>query len=320
MSISDLLWVEKYRPKTLDEIIDREEIVTRLKAFVKSGNVPNMLFVGPPGTGKTTAALALVSDLYQGSTTGKFMELNASDERGINTIREIVKDFARSRPSTEIPFKILILDESDNMTQDAQQALRRIMERYASVTRFILLANYQWGIIEPIQSRCAVFRFPPLSPTHIREGVIRVLEKEGVSWTEEAIDEIVKAARGDMRKAINIAQSAAGGLKKITGESVKQVVGVLHPREVEEMISEALKGNFTSARKRLAKLLYDDGLSANDILREMNSELMSIEMDERKRLQVVNALGEANFRVAMGADAEIQISTVLAALAADVQK
>jgi replication factor C small subunit len=320
MSISDLLWVEKYRPKTLDEIIDREEIVTRLKAFVKSGNVPNMLFVGPPGTGKTTAALALVSDLYQGSTTGKFMELNASDERGINTIREIVKDFARSRPSMEIPFKILILDESDNMTQDAQQALRRIMERYASVTRFILLANYQWGIIEPIQSRCAVFRFPPLSPTHIREGVIRVLEKEGVSWTEEAIDEIVKAARGDMRKAINIAQSAAGGLKKITGESVKQVVGVLHPREVEEMISEALKGNFTSARKRLAKLLYDDGLSANDILREMNSELMSIEMDERKRLQVVNALGEANFRVAMGADAEIQISTVLAALAADVQK
>ena len=320
MSISDLLWVEKYRPKTLDEIIDREEIVTRLKAFVKSGNVPNMLFVGPPGTGKTTAALALVNDLYQGSTTGRFMELNASDERGINTIREIVKDFARSRPSTEIPFKILILDESDNMTQDAQQALRRIMERYASVTRFILLANYQWGIIEPIQSRCAVFRFPPLSPTHIREGVIRVLEKEGVSWTEEAIDEIVKAARGDMRKAINIAQSAAGGLKKITGESVTQVVGVLHPREVEEMISEALKGNFTSARKRLAKLLYDDGLSANDILREMNSELMSIEMDERKRLQVVNALGEANFRVAMGADAEIQISTVLAALAADVQK
>ncbi|MEM1547459.1 MAG: replication factor C small subunit [Thermoproteota archaeon] len=320
MSISDLLWVEKYRPKTLDEIIDREEIVTRLKAFVKSGNVPNMLFVGPPGTGKTTAALALVNDLYQGSTAGRFMELNASDERGINTIREVVKDFARSRPSTEIPFKILILDESDNMTQDAQQALRRIMERYASVTRFILLANYQWGIIEPIQSRCAVFRFPPLSPTHVREGVIRVLEKEGVSWTEEAVDEIVKAARGDMRKAINIAQSAAGGLKKITGESVKQVVGVLHPREVGEMISEALKGDFTSARKRLAKLLYDDGLSANDILREMNSELMSIEIDERKRLQVVNALGEANFRVAMGADAEIQISTVLAALATDVQK
>jgi len=320
MSISGLLWVEKYRPKTLDEIINREEIVTRLKAFVKTKNVPNMLFVGPPGTGKTTAALALVNDLYQGSTAGRYMELNASDERGINTIREIVKDFARSRPSTEIPFKILILDESDNMTQDAQQALRRIMERYASITRFILLANYQWGIIEPIQSRCAIFRFPPLSPTHIREGVIRVLEKEGVSWTEEAIDEIVKVARGDMRKAINIAQSAAGGLKKITGESVRQVVGVLHPREIEEMISEALKGDFTSARKRLAKLLYDDGLSANDILREMNSELMSIEMDEKKRLQVVNALGEANFRVAMGADAEIQISTVLAALAADVQK
>jgi len=312
--------VEKYRPKSLDEIIDREEIVSRLKAFVKTGNVPNMLFVGPPGTGKTTAALALVNDLYRGSTAGNFMELNASDERGINTIREIVKDFARSRPSAEVPFKILILDESDNMTQDAQQALRRIMERYASVTRFILLANYQWGIIEPIQSRCAVFRFPPLSPTHIREGIMRVLEKEGVSWNEEAIDEIVKAARGDMRKAINIAQSAAGGSKKITGESVKQVVGVLHPKEVAEMISEALKGDFSSARKRLAKLLYDDGLSANDILREMNSELMSIEMDEKKRLQVVNVLGEANFRVAMGADAEIQISTVLAALATDAQK
>ncbi|MEM2940506.1 MAG: replication factor C small subunit [Thermoproteota archaeon] len=320
MSVADLLWVEKYRPKTLDEVIDREEVVSRLKAFVKMGNVPNMLFVGPPGTGKTTAALALVNDLYQDSTGGRFLELNASDERGINTIREVVKDFARSRPSTGVPFKILILDESDNMTQDAQQALRRIMERYASVTRFILLANYQWGIIEPIQSRCAVFRFPPLSPTHIREGLIRVLEKEGVKWTEDAVDEIVKAARGDMRKAINIAQSAAGGSKKVTLESILQVVGILHPKEIREMINEALKGDFILAKKRLSKLLYDDGLSANDVLREMNTELMSAEMDEKKRLQVVNALGEANFRVSMGADAEIQISTVLAALATDSQK
>ncbi|MEM2089088.1 MAG: replication factor C small subunit [Thermoproteota archaeon] len=320
MSVADLLWVEKYRPKTLDEVIDREEVVSRLKAFVKMGNVPNMLFVGPPGTGKTTAALALVNDLYQDSTGGRFLELNASDERGINTIREVVKDFARSRPSTGVPFKILILDESDNMTQDAQQALRRIMERYASVTRFILLANYQWGIIEPIQSRCAVFRFPPLSPTHIREGLIRVLEKEGVKWTEDAMDEIVKAARGDMRKAINIAQSAAGGSKKVTLESILQVVGILHPKEIREMINEALKGEFVPAKKRLSKLLYDDGLSANDVLREMNTELMSAEMDEKKRLQVVNALGEANFRVSMGADAEIQISTILAALATDAQK
>ncbi|MGQ9596232.1 MAG: replication factor C small subunit [Thermoproteota archaeon] len=320
MSVAELLWVEKYRPKTLDEVIDREEVVSRLKAFIKMENVPNMLFVGPPGTGKTTAALALVNDLYQASTTGRFLELNASDERGINTIREIVKDFARSRPSMGIPFKILILDESDNMTQDAQQALRRIMERYASVTRFILLANYQWGIIEPIQSRCAIFRFPPLSPTHIREGLIRVLEKEGIKWMEEAIDEIVKAARGDMRKAINIAQSATGGSKKLTPESILQVIGVLHPREIKEMINEALKGDFNSAKMRLAKLLYDDGLSANDILREMNTELMSVEMEERKRLQVINALGEANFRISMGADAEIQISTVLAALVADVQR
>lgn len=320
MSVAELLWVEKYRPKTLDEVIDREEVVSRLKAFIKMENVPNMLFVGPPGTGKTTAALALVNDLYQASTTGRFLELNASDERGINTIREIVKDFARSRPSMGIPFKILILDESDNMTQDAQQALRRIMERYASVTRFILLANYQWGIIEPIQSRCAIFRFPPLSPTHIREGLIKVLEKEGIKWMEEAIDEIVKAARGDMRKAINIAQSATGGSKKLTPESILQVIGVLHPREIEEMINEALKGDFNSAKKRLAKLLYDDGLSANDILREMNTELMSVEMEERKRLQVINALGEANFRISMGADAEMQISTVLAALVADVQR
>lgn len=320
MSVAELLWVEKYRPKTLDEVIDREEVVSRLKAFIKMENVPNMLFVGPPGTGKTTAALALVNDLYQASTTGRFLELNASDERGINTIREIVKDFARSRPSMGIPFKILILDESDNMTQDAQQALRRVMERYASVTRFILLANYQWGIIEPIQSRCAIFRFPPLSPTHIREGLIKVLEKEGIKWMEEAIDEIVKAARGDMRKAINIAQSATGGSKKLTPESILQVIGVLHPREIKEMINEALKGDFNSAKKRLAKLLYDDGLSANDILREMNTELMSVEMEERKRLQVINALGEVNFRISMGADAEMQISTVLAALVADVQR
>ena len=181
MSISELFWFEKYRPRTFDEIVDQEEVKSAVQALLKSGDLPHLLFYGPPGTGKTTLALVIARELYGEKWRENTLELNASDERGISTIRERVKEFARTAPmGGKAPFKLIILDEADNMTTDAQQALRRIMEQYAGTARFILLANYVSRIIEPIQSRCAVFRFNPLPAKYVIRRLREIAENEGV--------------------------------------------------------------------------------------------------------------------------------------------
>ena len=230
-SALEILWVEKYRPRTLDEIVNQREVVERLKRFVKERNMPHLLFAGPAGTGKTTAAHALARDLYGENYRQYLLELNASDERGINVIREKVKEFARSKVPPEIGFKIVLLDEADNMTSDAQQALRRLMELYSATTRFILIANYPSKIIDPIQSRCAFFRFTPLRKEDVLSRLRYIAENEGVEYDEEALESIYEISEGDMRRAINILQ-AASYLGRVTVESVYKVVGMARPREI----------------------------------------------------------------------------------------
>jgi len=203
------MWAEKYRPKSLAQMVDQKQIVERLASFAKSRNIPHCIFAGPPGTGKTTAALCLARDLYGDVFREHLMELNASDERGINVVRETVKTFARVRTLGEIPFKILILDEADNMTRDAQQALRRTMERYTRTCRFILIANYSGKIIEPIQSRCAPFRFSYLPRQEQDLYLKRVASGENITLQEDGLNAIFDVCEGDLRKAINSLQAAA---------------------------------------------------------------------------------------------------------------
>ncbi|MEM3453318.1 MAG: replication factor C small subunit, partial [Candidatus Hadarchaeum sp.] len=257
MAEVDEIWVEKYRPKKLDEIVGQEEIVTRLKSFVEKKSLPNLLFAGPAGTGKTTAALCIARELFGDGWRQNMLELNASDERGIDTIRTKVKDYARTRPIGDFPYKIILLDESDALTADAQNALRRTMEMFTQTTRFILDCNYSSRIIEPIQSRCAVFRFRRLTEKDIEQMFKRIAKEEKLTIAPEAVQAIAYLSEGDLRKAINILQAAAALSKKVTEKTVYEVSAAAKPEEVRQMLELALSGKFEEARTKLQELLID---------------------------------------------------------------
>ncbi len=306
-----LLWTEKYRPKYLDEVVNQKDVVERVKQFVKTRNIPHMLFAGPPGTGKTTVALALSHELYGENWRQNVLELNASDERGIQIVRERVKDYARTMAIGDVPFKIIILDEADNMTADAQQALRRTMELYTRTCRFILIANYSSKIIEPIQSRCAIFRFQPLSDEDIAARIRFIAEKEGVDLREDGLKAILYVAEGDLRRAINSLQAAAA-LGVVDEKAVFRVVGRASPVEIREMLHLALSGNFIKAREKLRELMIAYGLSGVDLVRQIHREVFALKIPEEAKVKLADRIGEINFRMVEGADEEVQLSALLA--------
>jgi replication factor C small subunit len=314
-NIDILPWTEKYRPKKLDDVVGQKDIVDSLKAFVKTKNMPNLLFAGPPGVGKTTCCLALAHEIYPGAVAGNFLELNASDERGIDVVRGRIKDFARSSALAEVPFKLIFLDEGDALTADAQQALRRTMESNSSVTRFIISANYSSRIIEPIQSRCSVFRFMPLGAKDVRKALEHAAKEEKLKLDDLAIDAIFYVSEGDMRKALNVLQGCAIHSNHITEELVHKTGSKATPKEVRQMLDLALKGDFLKARESLDSLMITYGLAGEDVLFQVYREIPKLEVPEKKRIALVEALGEANFRLVQGANERIQIEAFLAKIA-----
>jgi replication factor C small subunit len=314
------VWVERYRPKKLSEVIGQKAIVERLSAYVKTRSMPHMLFAGPAGSGKTTCAIALARELYGDAWRDSLIELNASDERGIDIVRGKIKDFARAASISGADFKIIFLDEADSLTSDAQAALRRTMERYTQTCRFILSCNYSSKIIEPIQSRCAVFRFRPLSVQDVKKSLNRVAEAESVEVTEDGLDAICELAAGDLRKATNILQVAASLGKKVDQDIVFESTESIKPSEIQELLKTALGGNFSAARSKLDEIIVRHGLSGEDIVQGIHRAVFDLPVSEDVKIRLIDRVGEAEFRMVSGSSDRIQLEALLAHFANEGRK
>lgn len=308
------VWTEKYRPDSLAQVIGHPNITERLKAFVEQESVPHMMFAGPAGTGKTTSAIALAKDLYGEDWQQNFTETNASDDRGIDVVRNKIKDFARTKP-INADFKIIFLDEADALTSEAQQALRRTMEKYSESCRFILSCNYSSKIISPIQSRCAIFRFNRLEDDEVEEYVQRVCDGEDLTITDDGVTALLQVSEGDLRKATNVLQAATIQSDDIGEQEIFDVSADLRPDEVREILDEAIAGDFTDAREDLADLMIERGLDGIDVIKAIHREIYDLDVEERAKLEIVEKLGEYEFRIVEGGSPDVQIESLLAQLA-----
>jgi replication factor C small subunit len=307
-------WVEKYRPKNLDEIVGQDHIIQRLKRYIKDESIPNMMFSGPAGVGKTTTAIVLARTILGNYWRQNFLELNASDARGIGTVRNEIKSFSRLK-AVSAPFRIIFLDEVDNMTKDAQHALRREMEMYTKTSSFILSCNYSSKIIDPIQSRCVIFRFTPIKGDEIVKRLEKISKSENLKVEKNTFETIVYFAEGDLRRAINILQAASSIEDKITEEDVYDIVSKAKPKEVREIIDKALDGDFLGARDLLREVMILQGTSGEDMITQIYQEIsrmvMGNEIDEELYVELIESIGKYDYRIREGSNPRIQLEALL---------
>nr|XP_060623412.1 replication factor C subunit 4 [Anolis sagrei ordinatus] len=322
-------WVEKYRPKCMDEVAFQEEVVAMLKKCLQGADLPNLLFYGPPGTGKTSTILAAARELFGPELfRQRVLELNASDERGIQVIREKVKRFAqltvsgsRSDGKPCPPFKIVILDEADSMTSAAQAALRRTMEKESKTTRFCLICNYISRIIEPITSRCSKFRFKPLSDKIQRQRLLEVAEKENVAVSSEAISHLVHVSEGDLRKAITLLQSATRltGGKEVTEKIVTEIAGVIPREMLDGLLASCQSGSFEKL-EAVTKNLINEGYAATQLINQLHDIIVEREdLSDKQKSIIAEKLAEVDKCLADGSDEFLQLTSLCAVVMEQLQ-
>ncbi|XP_056634433.1 replication factor C subunit 5 [Diorhabda sublineata] len=310
----NLPWVEKYRPSTLDDLVSHEDIIKTVSKFIKEDQVPHLLFYGPPGTGKTSTILACARLLYTpAQMSSTVLELNASDDRGIGIVRGPILTFASTRTIFKSGFKLIILDEADAMTMDAQNALRRIIEKYTENIRFCIICNYLSKIIPALQSRCTRFRFGPLSPEQILPRLNYVIDEEKVTVSEDGKKALLTLANGDMRKVLNVLQSTWLACKNVTEDNVYTCVG--HPlrTDIESIVKWLLNENFKTTYNNIKELKMIKGLALHDIITEVHKYVHRIELPFDIMIDLMDKMAEIEYRLSTGANENIQLTALIAA-------
>src|SRR3989344_2398077 len=306
------IWTEKYRPSKFEDMAGQQEIIKRVHSLVQAMNIPHLMFAGPAGTGKSTLALITVKELFGGQWKENFLELNASDERGINIVREKVKNFARTKSLGKIPFKVIFLDEADALTPEAQQALRRTMENYASTCRFILSCNYSSKVIDPIQSRCILFRFKLLEKKDVERIIKTIAEKENLNVSPEATEALYEGSEGDCRKCINLLQSTASISPMITPDLITTIISSAKPKDLRVVLDYAISGDFQKSREKLFEIMLKQSISGQDIIKAIQKEIWNIPVEPELKVKLTEKTGEAEFRIIEGSDPFIQLQALLA--------
>ncbi len=310
--MSELIWTEKYRPQMFADIKGQNDVVSKVKAFVEQKNMPHLMFSGPAGVGKTTLALVIAKSIFDSGWRNNFLELNASDERGIDIIRNKVKDFARTKAIGDVPFKIIYLDECDALTKEAQQALRRTMENFTQTCRFILSCNFSSKIIDPIQSRCAVFKFKPLGKEDLVSVIDNIITKEKLKVDNKVKEALYEISGGDCRKAENVLQSCAAISKNITEELIYSMASVAQPKEIKAILDLAVQNKFIDARNKLLNVMQNYGLSGLDVVKQIQKQVWGLDIDNTKKVEMVDKCGEIEFRMVEGSDEFVQLESLLA--------
>jgi len=306
------IWTEKYRPTNFSEIVGQEDIIKKVQSLTNSLNIPHLLLAGPAGTGKSTLALIIVKELFGSNWKENYLELNASDERGIQVVREKVKNFARTKSIGNVPFKIIFLDEADALTPEAQQALRRTMENYSSTCRFILSCNYSSRIIDPIQSRCAAFRFKLLEKKDIEKIIKKIGENENLQISDEAIEILYEGSEGDCRRAINLLQSTAFISPVVNKDIVSTVISNAKPKDIRTVLDYALSGDFQKSREKLLDVMLKESISGQDIIKAIQKEIWNLPVEPELKVKLTEKTGETEFRIVEGSDPFIQLQSLIA--------
>ncbi|TIA89881.1 hypothetical protein E3P99_01852 [Wallemia hederae] len=312
---NDLPWVEKYRPNELSDVVSHTDIIQTITQFINKQRLPHLLFYGPPGTGKTSTILAIARKIYGNTWKRNVLELNASDDRGIDVVRDQIKSFAQTRTLFSDGFKLIILDEADLMTQQAQGALRRIIEHYTPTTRFCIICNYVNKITPAILSRCTRFRFSPLPKQHLDARLGDVIDHEKVEIDDDAKDALLNLTKGDMRRALNVLQACHTACmpEKITIDDVYNVTASPAPSTIEYLIKSMMNDDISTCYQRVHTLKRQNGLALQDIIAGAYDYIQQIEFPVPTRLHLLDNLAEIEYRLSSGASETIQLSALIAA-------